>query len=212
MGEVNEKSRGREIRRQAILDVARDVFLNDGYAAASMSAIAARVGGSKATLYNYFPSKEDLFAAVIRDHCERKQRVMFDGLRPGRGDVAQALQDLGERFVQIVLSDDSIALNRTVIAEAVRFPDLGRVLYEAGPKGAIARLAAYLEQEMQDGRLRRANAVSAAEQLTELSLAGLYRLRLLNLVPQPCAGEMRKSVKHALEIFLAAYGVDGRPG
>jgi AcrR family transcriptional regulator len=57
--------KGRDEKRAAIVKIAYEAFLTDGYAATSMSSIAAKVGGSKATLYNYFASKEELFAAVI---------------------------------------------------------------------------------------------------------------------------------------------------
>ena len=53
----------RDARRELILDVAQEVFLEEGFANASMSTIAARLGGSKGTLYNYFKSKDDLFTA-----------------------------------------------------------------------------------------------------------------------------------------------------
>ena len=54
-----------EERRQAIIEVAREAFTAQGFENTSMAEIASRVGGSKATLYNYFSSKEELFAAVI---------------------------------------------------------------------------------------------------------------------------------------------------
>lgn len=54
-----------DARRQAILDVAAQAFQELGFERTSMSGICARVGGSKATLYNYFPSKEELFFEVI---------------------------------------------------------------------------------------------------------------------------------------------------
>src|SRR6204780_5843981 len=59
----------RDERREHILKVAREVFFEYGYSAASMSQIAARLGGSKGTLYNYFKSKEELFEAQVRDLC-----------------------------------------------------------------------------------------------------------------------------------------------
>jgi TetR/AcrR family transcriptional repressor of mexJK operon len=65
MSDVVLKDR-RDKRREAILDVARSVFSEEGYAATSMSSIAARLGGSKGTLYNYFKSKEELFGAYAR--------------------------------------------------------------------------------------------------------------------------------------------------
>ncbi len=59
-----------EERRQAIIEKAREVFQEEGFDRASMSEIAARVGGSKATLYSYFKSKEELFVAVMKGSTE----------------------------------------------------------------------------------------------------------------------------------------------
>src|SRR3954464_10654712 len=69
--ENNEETvrKGRGDRRELILDVASEVFLKEGYAATSMSEIAARLGGSKGTLYNYFKSKEELFEAYVSRNC-----------------------------------------------------------------------------------------------------------------------------------------------
>ena len=77
----------RDRRRDAIIDVAREVFFEEGYAAASMSSIAARLGGSKGTLYNYFRSKDELFEAQVRDGCERLAAGTFDP-RPRTGRSA----------------------------------------------------------------------------------------------------------------------------
>src|SRR6202000_3232312 len=68
----------RDLKRETILSIALQVFLEEGYAAASMSTIAARVGGSKGTLYNYFRSKAELFAAVIRDDCIKGTTWLVD--------------------------------------------------------------------------------------------------------------------------------------
>ena len=78
MSEIVLKDR-RDQRREAILEVARAVFTEEGFAAASMSSIAARLGGSKGTLYNYFKSKEELFAAYVREECARFAEGVFDG-------------------------------------------------------------------------------------------------------------------------------------
>ena len=60
-------------RREAILAVAADVFKEMGFEGASMAEISARIGGSKATLYGYFKSKEELFVAVT--HGEAKKQM-----------------------------------------------------------------------------------------------------------------------------------------
>src|SRR5471030_3424689 len=84
-----------DAKRRAILDVASEVFLAQGYAATSMSEIAARLGGSKGTLYNYFRSKEELFGAFITDTCQGRATAIFDPLPPiGEGrSVRESLID-----------------------------------------------------------------------------------------------------------------------
>src|SRR5581483_9396609 len=94
----------RDARREAILDVARDVFLEEGFAAASMSTIAARLGGSKATLYNYFKSKEEIFEAYVARHCAWQSEAMF-ALLTDEEDVVHALTGLGQRLLETTLSD-----------------------------------------------------------------------------------------------------------
>lgn len=78
MKNIVEKAPGKrearkEERREMILEIAKREFLDHGYSGASMSAISAELGGSKGTLWSYFPSKEDLFAAVL-DHATREYR------------------------------------------------------------------------------------------------------------------------------------------
>src|SRR5579871_4719106 len=76
------ESQRSDARRRAILEVGREVFLAQGYAAASMSEIAAKLGGSKGTLYNYFRSKEELFGALMTEVCAAQAAVYFDPLPP----------------------------------------------------------------------------------------------------------------------------------
>ncbi len=200
----------RDARRQAILDTASDIFLEEGFAAASMSAIAARLGGSKGTLYNYFDSKETLFSAVIQDHCDRGQAEVFD-FDIEAADFGVALRTLGERYLRLILSDDVVALNRLVIAEAVRFPQIGRTLYEAGLKRGLKRIADYIQTAMDNGHLKAADPELAAEQMMDLCLTGAYRLRLLNVSPKPDADEVRAKVETALCAFMQIYGVADKP-
>src|SRR6202790_3714523 len=97
VGNMNVETRprlDRDSRREAILDVAAEVFMEVGYSAASMSIIAARVGGSKGTLYNYFKSKEELFEAYIARHCGWTHETM-DALYSKAVDVRMALTELG---------------------------------------------------------------------------------------------------------------------
>jgi len=210
MDKSSAKVTGRDARRQGILDIARDVFLKEGFAATSMSCIAARVGGSKATLYNYFSSKEELFVAMIQDQCDRNHALLFDFDTDG-SDFIEALRRLGERFVRLMLSDDILDMHRLVIAEAARFPKIGQTLYEAGPKRGHARLSAFLRKEMHRNGLRADDIDRAAGQLMDLCLTDLYRQRLWNVRGAATAEEIRANVDNALKTFLAAHCVNSYP-
>ena len=194
----------RDDKRETILSIARQVFLEEGYAAASMSTIAARVGGSKGTLYNYFRSKAELFVAVIQNQCEINQAEIFD---MPHSDLRTYLTQLAGRVARLMLSEEVISMHRIVVAEAVRFPEIGEALYEAGPKRGKARMIAYFNQAIAEGRLKPCDPGRAAEQALELTLAGLYRRRLWNVGPPPTEAEIDANVKAAIDIFMAVYGV-----
>jgi AcrR family transcriptional regulator len=194
----------RDDRREAILVIARQVFMESGYAAASMSAIAARVGGSKGTLYNHFRSKAELFAAVVQNQCDLHQSQLFD---VSDRDLRTFLSELAGRFARLMLSEDVLTMHRIVVAEATRFPEIGEALYEAGPKRGKARLTAYLKQAMAEGRMRQADPERAAAQAMDLALCGLYWRRLWNVGPPPTDAEIDANVQASVETFMAAYGV-----
>jgi AcrR family transcriptional regulator len=193
----------RDLKRDTILQIALQVFMEEGYAAASMSTIAARVGGSKGTLYNYFRSKAELFVAVIQDQCEVHQNQLFDFPEQ---DIRKFLTELARRFVHLMLSDQVITIHRIVVAEATRFPEIGEALYEAGPKRGKQRLVAYFKQAMAEGRMKPADPERAAEHAIEMSAGAMYRRRLWNVGPAPTEEEIEASIEAAVNAFMAAYG------
>ena len=194
-----------DLRRRAILDIARETFLKEGYAAASMSAIGARAGGSKATLYTYYPSKADLFAAVMADMCGQS-RLELTTEADSTSQLPAALRRLGSRYVRLMLSDELVTLHRLVVAESVRFPELGQALYVVGPRLGKATLAERLERFVADGQLRPCDIYRAAGHFFDLCLSGLYRRRLWNLDEPITEADMDHNVETAAEVFLRAYG------
>jgi AcrR family transcriptional regulator len=206
MQKSDAKVTARDTRRLNILEVARGVFIEDGFAAASMSTIAARLGGSKGTLYNYFESKEALFSAVVNHECERKIAAMFDGEGVEEDDLESALRIFARRYAMMVLSDDAMQFTRMVVAESSRQPELGATFYEAGPRRSRARMAAYLEKQITAGRLARMDPRRAVQQFCDLCLSGFYTKRLMNIIPAPSDVEIEANVEAAVSILLQAYG------
>lgn len=200
-GAANTK---REDRREIILDVARDCFLAEGFAATSMSAIAARLGGSKGTLYNYFKSKEELFAAMMQRTCEHLQAALFD-VGSQTGDSEARLAHMARGFLCHLMTPDAIAIQRVVVAESERFPELGRVFYESGPKIVLGRIGAYLEDLMAAGRLRRTDPLMAAQHFKDLTMSGVYWPHMWGVAAAPSPDEVDVQVTRAVDTFLRAY-------
>lgn len=104
-----------EEKRDAIVQAASEVFLELGFEGASMSQIAARVGGSKRTLYGYFPSKEELFVAFAKDMSDRYIDPLLDALSQSSGPVAETLQRFGEDILGFLCQPSSITIWQTII-------------------------------------------------------------------------------------------------
>ena len=199
-GAACPRSAARDTRRQAILEVARAFFLEQGYAAASMSAIAARLGGSKGTLYNYFASKEELFSAVVADALDAEFQYMTE-FEPAEG-LEASLQRFGRRFLHYALSDTALGFHRLLSAEAGRFPELGRLFYAAGPERTHARLAALLERWMEAGVLRRTDPHLTASLLVGLLKAGPHQRLMWNVATAPEDRAVEAHVDAAIDLFL----------
>lgn len=196
-----------EERRAAILDIAREAFLAEGYSATSMSRIAALVGGSKATLYSYFPSKKDLFVAVI----DRETNRLFDhifNVKLTIGEPRAAFTDLVRRSTAALLSDTIIKGYRLIIAEAGRFPEITKASYELAVRRGLERMALYFGQAMLDGALRPCDPREAAESFLDLTAGSLHTQRLWNAIERVKPEALDAEVRRIATVFLAAYGND----
>jgi AcrR family transcriptional regulator len=195
----------RDQRREAILSVAREVFFEQGYTAASMSTIAARLGGSKGTLYNYFKNKEELFEAQVREMCGHAADRILEGSVDG--EPVDALTRLGEQYLQHLYSEDTVQMFRILVAEAQRSPELARVFYEVGPARGQKGLEAYLEAATARGSLCLPDCALGAEQFMSLCKGRAHLQFLLNLIPPLTPAEIRLQIKQAVTAFMTLYGV-----
>ncbi|RYD91516.1 MAG: TetR/AcrR family transcriptional regulator, partial [Sphingomonadales bacterium] len=161
-------------RREAIIAVAYSSFLDHGYAATTMSGIAATIGGSKATLWSYFPSKEALFEAVL-DNATETYRTQLSTLLDTSVDSARTLRIFCGNFLEKITTPEALALQRLVHAEAGRFPEVGRIFYERGPRTTQTLVAAFLGAAMERGQLRRDDPLRAARTLSSLCMSGIHQ-------------------------------------
>ncbi len=189
-----------------VLEGAREVFMADGFEGGSVDDIARVAGVSKATLYSYFPDKRLLFIEVLRHECER-QECGVDSLVPSGCDVREALEVAAGRFLNVLLSEFSQRMFRICVAEAERFPELGRMFYQSGPMLVRARLTEFFREAVDRGALQITDFELAADQFTELCKADLFTQVVFNGPSEASAEDKARIVNGAVDTFLARYGV-----
>ena len=157
-------------RAARLLDVATEVFLEQGFKGASMSEIARRAGASKQTLYARYPSKAALFAALV----ERKASRLFETIGPlGEGrSLRDTLVHCGSSLLELILSEDARGVHRLVIAECMEFPELAEIFWERGPGRTRAMLANYLRAQQKLGNIQCGDPEQAVEVLLGLLVSG----------------------------------------
>ncbi len=196
-----------DTRRAAILEAATEVFMELGYAGASVDRIVQRAGGSKGTVYRHFGCKADLFAEIITALVARMtapiehQRL---GVADGAQDLAATLARFGQTYLDVLVQPQSLALYRMVIAEGANFPDLARVFYERGPGQVATQLADYLGA-LGGGELPAAPGPEVvAREFLSLVRSDLHQKALLGVeIPSP--DQRASTVARAVALFLARY-------
>lgn len=193
-----------QARRNAIVETAASVFLELGYEGASMKEVSTRLGGSKATLYGYFASKEALFVAVVQQYATAH---LYDAVTGLARDAAQgvglveSLHRFGREMLKVLLNDaTAIKVYRMVLAQSGR-SNIGTLFYQAGPSQSIDALAGIISQAMRDGQLRTGDAGLRARQFLALMTAELEE-RLFQHMPAPVdPNRIEEIVASAVELF-----------
>ena len=205
LSQTAESGSADSAKARQILDGARKVFLANGFDAASMNDITREAGVSKGTIYSYFPSKDALFAAVIRED-KRQQAEQLSIYDDPDGPIEQVLPRIGFALMDLVLEPAHIAQTRTVVAVAPKFPEIGRTFYEAGPQYGHRRFAAFLERRAARGELVIDDFEVAAEQFFNLAQGVLFKKMLFAAQPKPPRAEIQATVDAAAQVFLKMYG------
>lgn len=191
-------------KRKKILQVATNLFLEQGYGAASMSELLRLVGGSKTTIYTHFGDKAGLFTATV-DELLKDTVAFTDSLNLSALTAREAVLEIAQQHLKIVLSDRYIRLIRIVAAEVDRFPELGKVFYEHGPGLSYANFKAFLDDRVATGELEIDNTSRATDLFFGTLLHREVFARIYGVKTAPLRN--RKSVAATVtDEFVERYG------
>jgi AcrR family transcriptional regulator len=197
-------------KRREIVRVASDLFHDNGYERTSMSMISEKLGGSKATLYGYFSSKEQLLAAtLIYDVTEEADRLMNEFL--AEKDLRGGLIKLGIAYMMRRLSSGPIA-NVRMVSNQPAESKIGKTFYDTVLRPAWQRLADRFESMMDDGILKRADPWIAAMHWKGLNEWDMFERRLLGASSGPDPKEIEIAATLAADAFLKLYSPESKSG
>ncbi|HEV2271266.1 MAG TPA: TetR/AcrR family transcriptional regulator [Steroidobacteraceae bacterium] len=195
-------------KRQAILDTAYRLFVEQGFDQTSIAAITAQVGGSKATIYSHFPSKEELFVECVMTAIENYMSGTLKHLGAAGADPAPALIKFGVSVLRFICSAEQIEVRRLVIAEAPR-SGTGKLFFHK-LAALRARVSAFLADCMSSGMLRCEDPGLAADHLGAMLEAEVLEPLLLHArEDSPDEEEIARAAERAVAAFLRAYAPAG---
>ena len=191
-------------RRSRYLETALALFIEHGYHGVTMDTVVAAAGGSKATIYRHFASKQALFSAIVDD-----LQATLAAAPPPQDVVdlplADGLRILGRATATAALSERAIVLLRLAAGEHNRFPELSRLLFELAPGRSYERFHNYLEAKQARGEVTVPDVQIASEHFLA-GLAGHLQLRMLLGVGAPTPEDIDRRVEAAVGLFLRGYG------
>lgn len=190
-------------RAERYLDAALELFAERGYVGTTTDMVVARVGGSKATLYKRFPTKEALVTGLM----ERVAASINPPIDPASDtrSLEEALVEIGTNAVRGVTSPGAIAVLRICLGENGRLPELAKTVWDHGPAVTYDNFRTFVRERQQRDELDVPDPQLAAEQFIA-GLVGHIQLKIaFGLASRPDDAETRRRVREAVETFLARY-------
>lgn len=197
-----------ERTRKSIVVAATELFLKHGFLATNMDEIAATADVSKQTVYAHFQSKETLFLEIASGMTGQAGDELQEQVADPPDDlpIEKFLLQFADLQLALVMTPRLLQLRRLAIAEAERFPDLGKVLYERGPMRSINRLAAIFARYVELGLIHASDVRAAAAFFNWLVMGGpVNDVMLLGNGAIPKPEVLRAHAREAVRIFLAAH-------
>ena len=191
-------------KRDAILAAARNLFFARGIDATTIEDIAASAGVSKVTVYGHFGDKPTLFEACVRTEASRMEQAFLLS-HPRGNSLRECLHAMGVPLLRFLFSDEIVAFDRTLAAEASKHPALVDRFFAAGPYYCRGKLAEMIAAGQDRGEVAVDDPVHAAEDLVALWQGFLPKELAMDHLPTPTHNEIDVRVRRGIDIFMRAY-------
>ncbi|KPU57304.1 bacterial regulatory s, tetR family protein [Pseudomonas fluorescens] len=192
-------------KRQAIIQAAINEFRDNGFEITSMDKIAATAGVSKRTVYNHFPSKEELFAEILNQLWTRVTAEQETAYRPDL-PLRDQLRVLLMAKLQMLGDDNFLDLARVAIAATIHSPERAQdMVARMGEREE--GLTVWIRAAQADGRLKAIAPDFAAQQVQGLLKSFAFWPQISMGKPGLPAEEQHRVAESALDMFLACYQV-----
>ncbi|MCL1090085.1 TetR/AcrR family transcriptional regulator [Shewanella profunda] len=194
-----------EAKRLVFIEAAGSLFLNHGFSAVTMESIAAAAKSSKVTLYNYFSSKEELFEAWAfeagKGAFEQLVAAIDDNMKP-----YDVLLKVGTAYLKLITKPEVISINRLIIGEVERFPQLAQRFYSVGPKRTLANLIVAIDSLVARGALVDQDANKMAVHFKALCEGTMFERLIWGIDSLPSEANIKVLVAEAVDRFILFYG------
>lgn len=148
------RQRRKEARPQELLDAALALFVEKGFAATRSEEVAARAGVSKGTLYLYYPSKDELFKAVVRENLSTHITEGAEIVAQYQGSTAELLSFVMQEWWRRVGLGPAGGISKIMMAEARNFPELARFYIDEVIAPSHQLLGGVIERGIRSGEFR----------------------------------------------------------
>jgi AcrR family transcriptional regulator len=160
-----KRERRKEARPGELLDAALDLFVEKGFAATRVEEVAAKAGVSKGTLFLYFPSKVDLFKAVVREAISGRFDEWKAELDSFPGDTAELLRECMLRWWERIGNTRASGITKLVMSEAGSFPEIAAFYTQEVIEPGNALVRSILKRGLRRGEVRAIDLDSACHSI-----------------------------------------------
>jgi Transcriptional regulator len=194
----------RKNRQREILKTTFELFSTLGYKAVNLDKVAEHAGCSKSTIYQLFGNKEGLISALSVDVVSELAKNL-DDLSLGELSITDSLNTFAHQILKLILSDNHIAVVRTIFADSWTFPELGITYYQMGPVEAQKAFTKYLENQVSRAVLNISDCSQASRHFFGLLLWDKMIPMILGAQKMMTPAQVEQHVAWCVKTFLITY-------